>query len=114
MICPDERARDMSAFRAVRVGEDGRHVLLPEGRDGAVCAGPEVNCRRRLPQRCGRTCTDAITRKASLRCQPGRPVGIRGGLGSNDDHTVAACAFLDGVLPVPIPLVSCEIDPFML
>jgi hypothetical protein len=25
----------MSAFRAAKVGEHGRHVLLPEGRDGA-------------------------------------------------------------------------------
>src|SRR5438132_2639211 len=35
MICPVEIARDLSAFLAVRVGEHGRHVLLPEGRDGA-------------------------------------------------------------------------------
>jgi hypothetical protein len=35
MICPVEIARDLSAFRAVRVGEDVEHVLLPEGRDGA-------------------------------------------------------------------------------
>ena len=35
MMCPVEIARDLSAFQAVRVGEDGRHVLLPEGGDGA-------------------------------------------------------------------------------
>src|ERR1700687_6492969 len=35
MICPVEIARDLSAFRAVRVREHGNHVLLPEGRDGA-------------------------------------------------------------------------------
>jgi hypothetical protein len=35
MICPVQLARDMSAFRAARVGEDAEHVLLHEGRDGA-------------------------------------------------------------------------------
>src|SRR5438445_4735885 len=35
MICPVVIARDLSAFLAVRVREHGRHVLLPEGRDGA-------------------------------------------------------------------------------
>jgi hypothetical protein len=35
MICPVEIARDMSALRAVRVGDHAKHGLLPEGRDGA-------------------------------------------------------------------------------
>ena len=33
--CPVEIAGDVSAFREVRVGDHGKHVLLPEGRDGA-------------------------------------------------------------------------------
>ena len=35
MICPVEIARDLSAFRAARVGEHAEHVLLHAGRDGA-------------------------------------------------------------------------------
>src|SRR5216684_649795 len=35
MICPVEIARDMSAFRAARVGDDAKHGFLPEGRSGA-------------------------------------------------------------------------------
>src|SRR4029077_11076097 len=35
MICPVEIAGDMSALRAVRVGDHAKHGLLPEGRDGA-------------------------------------------------------------------------------
>jgi len=35
MICPVEIARDMSALRAARVGDHGKHGLLLEGRDGA-------------------------------------------------------------------------------
>src|ERR1700677_1720055 len=35
MICPVEIARDMSALRAVRVGDHGKHGVLVEGRDGA-------------------------------------------------------------------------------
>src|SRR6266849_10871878 len=35
MICPVEIARDLCAFRAARVGEHAKHVLLPEGRSGA-------------------------------------------------------------------------------
>ena len=33
MICPVEIASEVSAFRAARVGEHSRHVLLHEGRD---------------------------------------------------------------------------------
>ncbi len=35
MICPGERASDMSAFRAARISEHARHVELSEGRNGA-------------------------------------------------------------------------------
>src|SRR5271165_2411377 len=35
MICPLEIARDLSALRAARVGDHGKHGLLLEGRDGA-------------------------------------------------------------------------------
>src|SRR5437660_3622956 len=35
MICPVQIARDMSAWRAARVGDHAKHGLLPEGRDGA-------------------------------------------------------------------------------
>jgi hypothetical protein len=35
MICPVDIARDVSASQAARVRDDGRHVLLHEGRDGA-------------------------------------------------------------------------------
>src|SRR5229473_5187303 len=35
MICPVEIARDLSAFRAVRVGDHAKHGFLLEGRDGA-------------------------------------------------------------------------------
>src|SRR5207245_1128952 len=35
MICAAVIARDLSAFLAVRVRVHGRHVLLPEGREGA-------------------------------------------------------------------------------
>src|SRR5450755_3057891 len=35
MICPVEIARDMSALRAVRMGDHAKHGFLPEGRDGA-------------------------------------------------------------------------------
>src|SRR5260370_40900508 len=35
MICPVEIARDLCAFRAARVREHAKHVLLPEGRSGA-------------------------------------------------------------------------------
>src|SRR5947208_5465809 len=35
MICPVDIASDMSALRAVRVGDHAKHGLLPEGRDGA-------------------------------------------------------------------------------
>ena len=35
MICPVEIAREMSALRAVRVGDHGKHGVLLEGRDGA-------------------------------------------------------------------------------
>src|SRR6201997_205433 len=35
MICPVEIASDMSALRAARVGDHGKHGFLPEGRDGA-------------------------------------------------------------------------------
>ena len=35
MICPVELAGDLSAFRAARVGEHAKHVLLPAGRSGA-------------------------------------------------------------------------------
>src|SRR5919198_5399668 len=35
MICPVEIARDMSAWRAVRIGDHAEHGRLPEGRDGA-------------------------------------------------------------------------------
>ena len=35
MICPVEIAGDLSALRAARAGEHAKHVLLPEGRDGA-------------------------------------------------------------------------------
>jgi len=33
--CPNELARDMSAFAAARVRDHARHVLLLEGRSGA-------------------------------------------------------------------------------
>jgi hypothetical protein len=36
MICPVEIARDMSAFRAARVEDHDRNVLLHEGRDGEI------------------------------------------------------------------------------
>jgi hypothetical protein len=35
MICPVEIASDMSALRAVRVGDHAEHGFLSEGRDGA-------------------------------------------------------------------------------
>src|SRR6266576_795658 len=35
MICPVQIARDMSALRAAKVGDHGKHGFLPEGRDGA-------------------------------------------------------------------------------
>ena len=35
MICPGELASDMSALRAVRVGDHAKHGFLHEGRDGA-------------------------------------------------------------------------------
>ena len=35
MICPVEIAGDLSAFRAVRVGDHAKHGFLLEGRDGA-------------------------------------------------------------------------------
>src|SRR5437660_11872492 len=35
MICPVEIASDMSAERAVRVGDHAKHGVLPEGLDGA-------------------------------------------------------------------------------
>src|SRR6266853_3562362 len=35
MICPVEIARDLSAFRAVRVRDHAKHGFLLEGRDGA-------------------------------------------------------------------------------
>src|SRR5271157_4919 len=35
MICPVEIAREMSAFRAVRIGDHAEHGSLSEGRDGA-------------------------------------------------------------------------------
>src|SRR5215470_756391 len=35
MICPVEIAHEMSALRAARMREHGKHGLLPEGRDGA-------------------------------------------------------------------------------
>src|ERR1700722_9027051 len=35
MICPVEIASDMSALRAVRIGDHGEHGSLSEGRDGA-------------------------------------------------------------------------------
>ena len=35
MICPVEIARDLSAFRAARVGDHAKHGFLLEGRDGA-------------------------------------------------------------------------------
>src|SRR6266699_1877182 len=35
MICPVQIARDMSALRAVRIGDHAKHGFLPEGRDGA-------------------------------------------------------------------------------
>src|SRR5580700_2887373 len=35
MICPVEIAHDMSALRAVRVGDHAKHGILLEGRDGA-------------------------------------------------------------------------------
>ena len=35
MICPVEIARDLSAFRAVRVGDHAKHGFLLEDRDGA-------------------------------------------------------------------------------
>src|ERR1700675_1953391 len=35
MICPVEIASEMSALRAVRVGDHAKHGFLPEGRDGA-------------------------------------------------------------------------------
>src|SRR6266567_5515639 len=35
MICPVEIASDMSALRAARVADHGKHGYLPEGRDGA-------------------------------------------------------------------------------
>jgi hypothetical protein len=39
MICPVEIAGEMFAFLAARIGEDAKHVLLHEGRNGA---GDEV------------------------------------------------------------------------
>src|SRR6202166_2645772 len=35
MICPVELAHEMSAWRAVRVGDHAKHGILSEGRDGA-------------------------------------------------------------------------------
>ena len=35
MICPVEIAREVSALRAARVGDDAQHDLLRAGRDGA-------------------------------------------------------------------------------
>src|ERR1051326_2307744 len=35
MICPVEIAHEMSALRAVRIGDHGEHGSLSEGRDGA-------------------------------------------------------------------------------
>src|SRR6202162_5630678 len=35
MICPVEIAHDMSALRAVRIGDHAEHEDLAEGRDGA-------------------------------------------------------------------------------
>src|SRR6202035_920248 len=35
MICPVEIAHDMSALRAVRIGDHAEHGSLSEGRDGA-------------------------------------------------------------------------------
>src|SRR5260370_41365963 len=35
MICPVEIARDMSALRAVKIGDHAEHGSLSEGRDGA-------------------------------------------------------------------------------
>ena len=35
MICPGEIAHDMSALRAVRIGDHAEHGSLSEGRDGA-------------------------------------------------------------------------------
>src|SRR5208337_1308768 len=35
MICPVEIAREMSALRAVRIGDHAEHGSLSEGRDGA-------------------------------------------------------------------------------
>src|ERR1700688_1789633 len=35
MICPVRLAREMSALRAVKVGDHAQHDLLHEGRDGA-------------------------------------------------------------------------------
>jgi hypothetical protein len=35
MICPVELAHEMSAWRAVRVGDHAKHGILLEGRDGA-------------------------------------------------------------------------------
>ena len=35
MICPVELTSDMSALRAVKVGDHAKHGFLHEGRDGA-------------------------------------------------------------------------------
>ena len=50
MICPVDMASDLSAFEAVRVGEDGKRVLLPEGRDGRAMKVQEVILRAMAKQ----------------------------------------------------------------
>src|SRR5580700_9573416 len=47
MICPVELAHEMSAWRAVRVGDHAKHGVLLEGRDGAGNASAGGDGERR-------------------------------------------------------------------
>src|ERR1700726_2440757 len=101
MICPVEIAHDMSALRAVRIGDHAEHGSLSEGRDGAgdestgrnvagngeedhlVAGGGDPGHQR--PGTCGAG-GSATWKKATTGCSTGgaasrRGAGGRGGRG---------------------------------
>src|SRR5260370_25933829 len=51
MICPVEIARDLCAFRAARVRENAKHVLVHEGSSGAGDESPGSDFLRAMAKR---------------------------------------------------------------